>query len=70
MNLLLLSKFLNLVVHWPSKMWPVGIIARKICSKIEKSLVFHDNRNLTISKSKKSEQYFRDKFEIFIRLFL
>ena len=38
MNLLLLSKFLNLVVHWPSKMWPVGIIARKICSKIEKNL--------------------------------
>ena len=33
------------------------------------SLVFYDNRNLKISKSKKSEQYFRDKIEIFIRLF-
>ena len=32
-------------------------------------LVFYDNRNLKISKSKKSEQYFRDKIEIFIRLF-
>ena len=33
------------------------------------SLVFYDNRNLKISKSKKSKQYFRDKIEIFIRLF-
>ena len=33
------------------------------------SLVFYDNRNLKASKSKKSEQYFRDKIEIFIRLF-
>ena len=33
------------------------------------SLVFYDNRTLKISKSKKSEQYFRDKIEIFIRLF-
>ena len=33
------------------------------------SLVSYDNRNLKISKSKKSEQYFRDKIEIFIRLF-
>ena len=33
------------------------------------SRVFYDNRNLEISKSKKSEQYFRDKIEIFIRLF-
>ena len=32
------------------------------------SLVFYDNRNLEISKSKKSEQYFRDKIEFFIRL--
>ena len=32
------------------------------------SLVFYDNRNLEISKSKKSEQYFRDKIEIFICL--
>ena len=31
-------------------------------------LVFYDNRNLKISKSKKSERYFRDKIEIFIRL--
>ena len=30
------------------------------------SLVFYDNRNLKISKSKKSEQYFRDNIEIFI----
>ena len=33
------------------------------------SLVFDDNRNFKISKSKKSEQYFFDKIEIFIRLF-
>ena len=33
------------------------------------SLVFYDNRNLKISKSKKSERYFRDKIEIFIGLF-
>ena len=33
------------------------------------SLVFYDNRNLKISKSKKSEQYIRDKIKIFIRLF-
>ena len=33
------------------------------------SLVFYDNRNLKISKSKKSEQYFRDKIEIFLRHF-
>ena len=33
------------------------------------SLVFYENRDLKISKSKKSEQYFRDKIEIFIRLF-
>ena len=33
------------------------------------SLVFYDNRNLKISKSKKSKQYFRDKIEIFICLF-
>ena len=33
------------------------------------NLVFYDNRNLEISKSKKSERYFRDKIEIFIRLF-
>ena len=33
------------------------------------NLVFYDNRNLKISKSKKSERYFRDKIEIFIRLF-
>ena len=38
--------------------------------KLLKSLVFfYDNRNLKISKSKKSERYFRDKIEIFIRLF-
>ena len=35
----------------------------------ESSLVFYDNRDLKISKSKKSEQYFRDKYEIFICLF-
>ena len=53
MNLLFaVSKLLNLAVHWPSKVW----------------LVFYDNRNLKISKSKKSEGYFRDKIEIFIRL--
>ena len=33
------------------------------------SLVFYKNRDLKISKSKISEQYFRDKIEIFIRLF-
>ena len=33
------------------------------------NLVFCDSRNLKISKSKKSERYFRDKIEIFIRLF-
>ena len=30
-----MSKLLNLAVHWPSKVWPVGMIARKICSTIE-----------------------------------
>ena len=34
-----------------------------------KSLVFYDNGNLKTSKSKKSEQYFRNKIEIFICLF-
>ena len=79
------SKLLNLAVHWSSKVWPVGMIARKVCSTIERNLynslhhgtirskkylnlVFYDNRNLEISKSKKSERYFRDKIEIFIRL--
>ena len=32
-------------------------------------LVFYDNSDLKISKSMKSEQYFRDKIEIFKRLF-
>ena len=32
------------------------------------NLVSYDNRNLKISKSKKSELYFRDKNEIFICL--
>ena len=62
------------------------MIARKICSTIERNLkihyttghfipkkylnlVFYYNRNLKISKSKKSDRYFRDKIEIFIRLF-
>ena len=83
MNLL----HLNIAVHWPTNVWPVGMIARKICSTIELgifkihyvtehfipkeylSLVFYDNRNLKISKSMKSEQYFRDKIQIFIRPF-
>ena len=30
------------------------------------SLVFYENRDLKISKSKKSEQYFRDKIEFFL----
>ena len=34
------SKFLNLAVHWPSKVWRVGMIARKICSTMERN---HDN---------------------------
>ena len=33
------------------------------------SLVFYDKRDLKNSKSKKSEQYFLDKIETFIRLF-
>ena len=33
-----MSKILNLAVHWPSKVWPVGMIARKICSTIERNL--------------------------------
>ena len=60
------------------------MIACKICSTIERnlhyatghfipkkylSLVFYDDRNLEISKSMESEQYFRDKIEILIRLF-
>ena len=32
-------------------------------------MVFYDKRDFKISKSKKSEQYFRDKFKISIRLF-
>ena len=81
-----MCKLLNLAVHWPLKVWPVSMIARKIARRwkgifkihystehfIPKkylSLVFYDNRNLKISKSKKSEQYFRDKIEIFICLF-
>ena len=31
------SKFLNLAVHWPSKVWPVGMISRKIFSTIERN---------------------------------
>ena len=38
-------------------------------SKKVPSLVFYDNRDRDIDKSKKSEQYFLDKFEIFIHLF-
>ena len=38
-------------------------------SKKYLSLIFYDNRDLKISKSKKSEHYFRDKIEIFVRLF-
>ena len=66
-------------MHWPSKVRPVGVIASKICSTIEttgcfipkkyQTLVFYDNRDLKIFKFKKSEQYFVDKFEIFIRSF-
>ena len=41
---------------------------RHFISKKYLSLVFYENRNLKISKSKKSEQYFRDKIEFFIRL--
>ena len=39
MNLdpIVVSKLLNLAVHWPSKVWPVGMIARKICSTIERN---------------------------------
>ena len=37
--------------------------------KMYQSLVFYDNRDLKIFKFKKSEQYFLDKFEIFIRSF-
>ena len=66
------SKPLNLAVHWPSKVWPVGMITDD-CSTVEKNLkklitpldrkkylnlVFYDNRNLKISNSKKSERYF------------
>ena len=80
---IIVSKPLNLAVHWPSKVWPVGMITDD-CSTVEKNLkklitpldrkkylnlVFYDNRNLKISNSKKSERYFRDKIEIFIRLF-
>ena len=33
------SKLLNLAMHWPSKVCgPVGMIARKICSTIERNL--------------------------------
>ena len=32
-------------------------------------MVFYDNRDLSIVKFKKSEEYIREKFEIFIRLF-
>ena len=63
-------------MHCPSNVWPVGMITRKIFFKIHYftghffpkkylSLVFYDNRNLKIYKSKKSEQYFGDKIEIF-----
>ena len=34
------SKLFNLAVHWPSKVWPVGMIARKICSTIELKGIF------------------------------
>ena len=60
------------------------MIARKICSSIDgnslhhwtfhskkvvlKSSFFYDNRDLKISKSKKSEEYFRDKIEILIAI--
>ena len=50
-------KFVNSLHHWT-------FIPKKYLS-----LVFYDNRNLEISKSKKSEQYFPGKIEIFIRLF-
>ena len=79
MNLLLLCLNYSILLC-TAKVWPVGMIARKICSIIHYttghfiprkylSLVFYDNRNLKISKSKKAEQYFRDKIEIFIWLF-
>ena len=36
--------------------------------KKAQTLVFHDNRDLSIVKCKKSEKYIREKFEIFILL--
>lgn len=37
--------------------------------KRAQTMVFYDNRDLSIVKFKKSEKYIREKFEIFIRLF-
>ena len=43
-------------MHWPSKVWPVGMIARKICSTIERNLknslhhwTFHSQKELKSS---------------------
>ena len=36
--------------------------------KKDQTLVFYDNRDLSIVKFKKSEKYIREKFEIFILL--
>ena len=49
---------LNSLHHW-----------KFLIPKKYQSLVFNDNRDLKISKPKKSEKCFREKFEIFICLF-
>ena len=75
-----MSKFVNVAVHRPLKVWPVDMNARIICWTIERNpsnskhhwtfhskkvlkSVFCDNKDLNIAKSKKSEQYIREKFE-------
>ena len=65
-----MCKFHNLAVHWQLHHYTTHhYTTGHFIPKKYLSLVFYENRDLKISKSKKSEQYFRDKIEIFIRLF-
>ena len=48
------SKLLNLAVHWPSKVWPVGMIARKR----RECLKFNTPLNVSFQKSTKVFPYY------------
>ena len=65
---IVVSKLLNLAVHWPSKVWPVGMIARKR----RECLKFNTPLNVSFQKSTKVFPYYSISVinsTFFIRLF-